>query len=71
MYPNLFQIGPFTVYSYGFMVALGTIIAAFLAGGSGILVHNFFSVNMRFIICAVYFYFVMGLMFSLGKETKT
>jgi len=31
MHPILFKIGPITVYSYGFMVAIGFIIAAFLA----------------------------------------
>ncbi|MFH1460476.1 MAG: prolipoprotein diacylglyceryl transferase [Candidatus Omnitrophota bacterium] len=35
MHPILFQIGPFTVYSYGFMVALGTLIATFLAARHG------------------------------------
>ena len=30
MYPRLFQIGPFTVYGYGLMLALGFIIGSYL-----------------------------------------
>ena len=30
MYPRLFQIGPFTVYGYGLMLALGFIIVSYL-----------------------------------------
>ncbi|HEY4613678.1 MAG TPA: prolipoprotein diacylglyceryl transferase [Bacteroidota bacterium] len=30
MYPRLFEIGPFTVYSYGLMLAVGFIVASYL-----------------------------------------
>ena len=30
MYPELFKIGPLTVYSFGFMQALGAITAAYI-----------------------------------------
>ncbi len=39
-----------------------------LASGAGILADSFVSVNMRFIITAVYFYFVLGLLASQCKE---
>jgi len=39
-----------------------------LASGAGILIDSFVSVNMRFIITAVYFYFVLGLLVSQCKR---
>ena len=30
MYPKLFEIGPFTIYSYGLMLAVGFIVASYL-----------------------------------------
>ncbi len=39
-----------------------------LAAGAAILAHSFVSVNMRFIVSAVYFYFVMGLLASRCKR---
>jgi len=39
-----------------------------LASGAAILVDSFVSVNMRFIISAVYFYFVLGLLASQCKR---
>ncbi len=40
----------------------------FLSGGAGILVHNFFSVSMRFIVASIYLFFMMGVMASCGRE---
>lgn len=39
-----------------------------LASSAGILAHSFVSVNMRFIVTAVYFYFVLGLLASQCKR---
>ena len=39
-----------------------------LASSAGILADSFVSVNMRFIVTAVYFYFVLGLLASQCKE---
>ena len=34
MYPVLLELGPFTIYSYGVMMALGFVAAAWLGGCS-------------------------------------
>ncbi len=47
------------------------LIIGFLSGGTGILVHNFFSVSMRFIVTSIYLYFIMGMMASCGKDEIT
>jgi len=39
-----------------------------LASGVGVLADSFFSVNMRFIVTAVYFYFLLGLLASQSKK---
>jgi len=40
----------------------------YLASGSGILAHSFVSVNMRFIVTSVYFYFVLALLASQCRK---
>lgn len=42
--------------------------SALLASGTGILVQNFFSVDMRFIISSVYLFIVMGWLSSFEKQ---
>lgn len=46
-------------------------VLAGLASGTGILVQNIFSVDMRFIVSAIYFYFVFGLIVAYGPREKT
>ncbi|MFB0526056.1 MAG: tetratricopeptide repeat protein [bacterium] len=44
------------------------LILGWLASSAAILAHSFVSVNMRFIVTAVYFYFVLGLLASQCKK---
>lgn len=44
--------------------------AGFLSSGAGILIQDFFSVSIRFIVEAIYLYFIMGMMASCGKHRK-
>jgi tetratricopeptide (TPR) repeat protein len=45
-----------------------SLAAGFVSAGAAILAQNFFSVDMRFIISAFYFFLVGGLIFSLGGQ---
>lgn len=45
------------------------IISGLIASATGILAQNFFSVDMRFIISAVYLFIVMGLVASFDDDT--